>query len=87
MGIRDSYRSAVSAISLTVELFEFSSLGETAVGRLYIPTHHDGPHPAVVTAPAFGGVKEMLLPEFASALASSGIACLIFDYIGFGDSG
>ena len=87
MGFRDSYFSARSEISLKVELFEFPSLGETAVGRLYIPAHHDGPHPAVVTAPAMGAVKEMLCPEFASALASSGVACLIFDYIGFGESG
>ena len=77
----------MSDISLTVEPFEFESLGETAVGRLYIPAQHDAPHPAVISAPAFGAVKEMLLPQFASALAASGFACLIFDYIGFGESG
>ena len=76
----------MSDVSLTVELFEFESLGETAVGRLYIPAQHDGPHPAVVAAPAFGAVKEMILPEFASNLAASGFACLIFDYINFGES-
>ena len=40
----------------------------------------------MISAPAFGAVKEMLLPTFASSLAASGIACLIFDYIGFGSS-
>lgn len=77
----------MSDISITIEQFEFQSLGETAVGQLYIPAQHDSPHPAVVSGPAFGAVKEMLCPEFAKALAASGFACLIFDYIGFGESG
>lgn len=42
--------------------------------------------PAVVASAGFGGVKEMLLPTFADALAEAGIACLIFDYAGFGES-
>ena len=79
----------MSDTSVAVERFEFASLGETAVGRLYISqfAQPDTPHPAVVSAPAFGAVKEMLLPDFANALAAAGFACLIFDYIGFGESG
>jgi dienelactone hydrolase len=63
----------------------FPSLGETAVGDLYLPKGN-GPFPAVVTAPGFAGVKEMLIPDYAIALANAGIATLAFDYIGFGAS-
>jgi dienelactone hydrolase len=63
----------------------FSSLGETAVGDLYLPKGN-GPFPAVVTAPGFAGVKEMLIPDYAIALANAGIATFAFDYIGFGAS-
>jgi dienelactone hydrolase len=40
----------------------------------------------VVTAPGFGGVKEMLIPAYAEAMAGAGVACLAFDYAGFGES-
>jgi dienelactone hydrolase len=63
----------------------FLSLGETAVGDLYLPKG-SGPFPAVVTGPGFAGVKEMLIPDYATALANAGIATLAFDYIGFGAS-
>lgn len=33
------------------------------------------------------GVKEMLIPSYAQSLATSGIACLSIDFIGFGASG
>ncbi|MET0390719.1 MAG: alpha/beta fold hydrolase, partial [Polyangiales bacterium] len=54
---------------------------------LYLPPHASGPVPAVVTGPGFGGVKEMLIPRFAEALADAGIATLAVDYAGFGQSG
>ncbi|MCJ1324586.1 hypothetical protein MMC10_001248 [Thelotrema lepadinum] len=76
----------MSDISISIEPFDFPSLGETASGHLYLPAQHDPPHPAVISAPAFGAVKEMLCPDFAQSLASAGIACLIFDYINFGSS-
>ncbi|KAF2433945.1 alpha/beta-hydrolase [Tothia fuscella] len=63
----------------------FASVGETVVGDLYLPKGN-GPFPAVVTGPGFAGVKEMLIPDYANALASAGIATLAFDYIGFGAS-
>jgi dienelactone hydrolase len=63
----------------------FPSLGETVVGDLYLPIGN-GPFPAVVTGPGFAGVKEMLIPDYANALASAGIATLAIDYIGFGAS-
>ncbi|MET0388972.1 MAG: alpha/beta fold hydrolase [Polyangiales bacterium] len=53
---------------------------------LYLPPHTHQPVPAVLTAPGFGGVKEMLIPHFARALAQAGIATLAVDYAGFGQS-
>lgn len=64
---------------------QFPSLGETAAGSLYLPDGN-GPFPAVITGPGFAGVKEMLIPDYAVALAKAGIATLAFDYIGFGSS-
>jgi fermentation-respiration switch protein FrsA (DUF1100 family) len=65
--------------------FRFPSEGITLVGDLYLPTG-DSPSPAVVTAPGFAGVKEMLIPQYATALADAGIACLAFDHPHFGAS-
>src|SRR5690349_8219715 len=65
----------------------FVSRGVVLRADLYRPAHAaSGRVPGVVTAPGFGGVKEMLIPRYAEALASAGIACLAFDYAGFGES-
>jgi dienelactone hydrolase len=63
----------------------FPSAGGISVGDLYLP-RGDGPFSAVVTGPGFAGVKEMLIPDYANALAAAGVATLAFDYIGFGGS-
>jgi uncharacterized protein len=56
--------------------------------ELHLPAaSEDRPVPAVVAGSGLGGVKEMLLPAFAAALAESGTACLLIDYVGFGASG
>jgi dienelactone hydrolase len=65
--------------------FSFPSLGETSAGDLYLPSEN-GPFPVTVTGPGFAGVKEMLIPDYAIALANAGYAALAFDYIGFGAS-
>jgi dienelactone hydrolase len=75
--------TTVSSKPLSVS---FTSLNEKAAGDLYLPKGN-GPFPAVVTGPGFAGVKEMLIPDYANALADAGIATLAFDYIGFGASG
>ena len=65
----------------------FVSRGVLLRADLYRPALSAGARaPAVVTAPGFGGVKEMLIPRYAAALAEAGIACLAFDYAGFGES-
>jgi alpha-beta hydrolase superfamily lysophospholipase len=71
--------------TLTPVPFNFPSLGETSAGDLYLPSG-SGPFPITVTGPGFAGVKEMLIPDYAIALAKAGYATLAFDYIGFGSS-
>ncbi|MFB7436493.1 alpha/beta hydrolase [Streptomyces microflavus] len=64
----------------------FDSDGVRLAGDLYLPVDPDGQIPAVVMAPGFGGVKEMLMPPYAASLNEAGIAVLAFDYAGFGHS-
>jgi uncharacterized protein len=60
--------------------------GPDLAADLYLPDNAPGPFPAVVTGSGFGGVKEMLLPQFGHALAAAGIATLAIDFAGFGAS-
>lgn len=80
--IQSSY---VLASTLAPIRFDFQSLGETSAGDLYLPSG-PGPFPITITGPGFAGVKEMLIPDYAVALAKAGYATLAFDYIGFGSS-
>ncbi|KAE9965673.1 hypothetical protein BLS_007452 [Venturia inaequalis] len=80
--IQSSY---VLASTLAPVKFDFPSLGEKSAGDLYLPSG-PGPFPITITGPGFAGVKEMLIPDYANALAKAGIATLAFDYIGFGSS-
>ncbi|KAF1984280.1 alpha/beta-hydrolase [Aulographum hederae CBS 113979] len=74
--------------------FNFTSQNQQIAGDLYLPqsppTNPSSSssilYPAVLTAPGFAGVKEMMIPEFCTDLAAHGIACLGFDYPGFGAS-
>ncbi|MEP0068299.1 alpha/beta fold hydrolase [Pyruvatibacter sp.] len=67
---------------------EFLSHGVKIEAYLYTPSSSDAstPLPAVVTAPGFGGVKEMLIESYADYLTAAGIACLSLDYRHFGGS-
>jgi uncharacterized protein len=63
--------------------------GLELAGDLYLPEASQvrvPAYPAVIAGSGFGGVKEMLLPSFARALAKAGIASLIIDFAGFGAS-
>lgn len=77
----------VSASCLRKDV-SFVSGGETIAAHLYCPANGVAVHswPAVVTAPGFGGVKEMLVAAYAIPLAEAGIACLSLDYRHFGSS-
>lgn len=45
-----------------------------------------GPHPCVVMAHGFGGIRTAQLAGFADRFARAGVAALVFDYRHFGDS-
>ena len=64
----------------------FKSSADTCAGWFFIPPG-EGPFPAVAMAHGLGAVKEMYLAPFAEAFAAAGVAALLFDYRGYGDSG
>jgi hypothetical protein len=66
----------------------FYSWGARCSGVLWRPGVQDtaGPHPAIVLANGFRGVKEWILPEYAELFAEAGFVTLTFDYRGFGSS-
>jgi alpha-beta hydrolase superfamily lysophospholipase len=47
----------------------------------------EGPHPIVVLAHGFGGVRDARLWAYAERFADAGLAALVFDYRHFGASG
>lgn len=64
----------------------FSSEGVPVRGWLYTPDEATGPFPIVVMAGGWCYVKEIVQPTVAQMFADHGIAALVFDYRGFGDS-
>jgi dienelactone hydrolase len=64
----------------------FDSSGEQCAAWLYEPDAA-GPHPCVVLAHGFGGVRTARLWAFAEHFTAAGFAALVFDYRHFGDSG
>lgn len=54
-------------------------------GWLKLPTGA-GPHPLVIMAHGFGGLKEWMIPDAADAFVEAGLAAMAFDYRNFGDS-
>src|SRR5262249_21206985 len=65
----------------------FYSDGLKLSGVLFVPAGPRGSRgPAVVLCPGIQGIKGVGLPDLARALAERGIAALIFDYRGFGQS-
>jgi pimeloyl-ACP methyl ester carboxylesterase len=63
----------------------FESAGERLAAWLFTPDAA-GPHPIVVLAHGFGGVRTARLGAFAERFAAAGYAALVFDYRHFGDS-
>ncbi|TMR88648.1 alpha/beta hydrolase [Nonomuraea basaltis] len=56
------------------------------VGDLYLPPAPDGQLPCVVLCHGFSGTMDRLFPH-AERFAAEGVAALVFDYRGFGESG
>lgn len=66
------------------ESTSFTSRGTECAAWCYRPATADPP--VVVLAHGFGGTRRMGLPAFAERFAEAGLAVLLFDYRGFGDS-
>ena len=66
---------------------EFDCGGDRCAAWLYRPAETRDPVPAVVLAPGLAGVRAAAVDGFAAHSAAAGIAALVFDYRGFGDSG
>ena len=66
----------------------FTSKGLRCSGWLYVPDDlkTDAKAPAIVMATGFTGVKEAVLPDFATQFVNAGFVTLVFDYRYFGDS-
>jgi pimeloyl-ACP methyl ester carboxylesterase len=65
----------------------FFSEGARIAAHLYPASGlYGNPSPGVVLCHGFTGIKEWLLPAFASAFSRAGITALTFDYRGFGGS-
>lgn len=63
----------------------FTVQGDLLRGDLYLPRTQEK-SPVVVMAHGFGGERKFRLPAFAEFFAANGLAVLLFDYRGFGDS-
>jgi dienelactone hydrolase len=63
----------------------FDSGGVRCAAWLYLPAG-TAPFPVVVMAHGFGGTRALGLPRFAERFVAAGLAVLVFDYRGFGDS-
>jgi pimeloyl-ACP methyl ester carboxylesterase len=68
-----------------VEPAAFFSQGDRLAADLYLPANKEKP-PVVVMAHGFAARRHFGLPPFAERFAAAGLAVLLFDYRGFGDS-
>jgi uncharacterized protein len=64
----------------------FASKGISCRGYLYYPENSSGKLPCLVLANGYSGTMDWILPTFAEAFSSNGMAVLIFDYRYLGDS-
>ncbi len=72
---------------MPIEEVRFYSGGSRVAGTLKLPEHGTGPWPAVVQGPGWLGLRgAKLYHPYHEAMLAAGIAVLVFDYRGFGDS-
>lgn len=67
------------------EELRLPSQGETLAAWRWVPAG-DGPHPCVLLAHGFAGIREARLPAYAERFAAAGLAAVVFDYRHFGAS-
>jgi pimeloyl-ACP methyl ester carboxylesterase len=65
----------------------FPSGPETCAAWFYPAAADSGPRPVIVMAHGMSGTRRDRLGAFAERFAAAGIAALVFDHRGFGDSG
>ncbi len=67
----------------------FKSQGVALAGILHVPDDfsEDGNYPAVIFSPPFNQVKEQTGAVYGRHLAERGYVTLVFDHLGYGDSG
>jgi len=65
---------------------EFNSKGYKVRGVLVTPETGKGPFPIAVMGGGWCYVKEIVLPHYAQAILNAGVAVLMFDYRGLGES-
>jgi uncharacterized protein len=70
---------------MRIQPVEFRVGGDVLRGDLYRPESETRP-PVVVMGHGFGAERRFGLPAFAERLCAAGLAVLLFDYRGFGDS-
>ena len=68
------------------EDLEFTSLGATLRGWLYLPEGVDGELPAVIMTHGFTATRTMTIDKYAEVFAEAGFAALVYDHRGFGAS-
>jgi fermentation-respiration switch protein FrsA (DUF1100 family) len=76
------------AVEARTEEVRFHHAGTQLAGTLKLPAAGDGPFAAVVQGPGWLGLRgAKVYRPYHDALLAAGIAVLVFDYRGFGDSG
>jgi cephalosporin-C deacetylase-like acetyl esterase len=65
---------------------EFNSKGSKIKGVLVTPDGGKGPYPVAVMGGGWCYVKEIVLPHYAENIVKAGVAVLMFDYRGLGES-
>jgi alpha-beta hydrolase superfamily lysophospholipase len=65
---------------------QFSAGGESCAAWLYRPADGARPRPVIVMAHGLSGTRRDGLGAFAERFATAGVAALVFDHRGFGDS-
>ncbi len=68
------------------EDIQFDANGTVLRGWFYTPKSSVGPHPTVILAHGFSGLKEMGLDRYAEVFAAAGLACLVYDNRNLGAS-
>ena len=65
---------------------EFKANGVCLRGWLYLPDTTPAPHPLVVMAHGYSGVKEQGLDDYAEVFCKAGLAVLLYDHRNLGAS-